>query len=92
MLVGYMLVWILVIVTYAVEAALAVSSVGGLVVFFAYLADGSFNMVPLGMSLVGFGGAILFIFACIGATKVTIKLSKKIFTGIKTSIIRKGAK
>ena len=89
----YLLFWILVIVTYAVEACLIGVSIGGLVAFLAYLIDGGVvNLVPLGYSLACFGAAILFIFACIGATKLTIFLSKKIILGIKTAFIRKGAK
>ena len=91
-LVFYLLFWILVIVSYAVEAALAGTSVMGLVVFCAYLADGTVNLLPLGYSLMALGGAMLFVFACIGATKLTIFLSKKMVLGIKTAFIRKGAK
>ncbi len=91
-LVFYLLFWILVIVSYAVEAALAATSVAGLVVFCAYLADGTVNLLPLGYSLMALGGTMLFIFACIGATKLTIFLSKKMVLGIKTAFIRKGAK
>ena len=93
MLVGYLLFWILAIVTYAVEGALVGTAIGGFVVFLAYLIDGGVvNLVPLGYSITCLGGAILFIFACIGATKLTILLSKKMILGIKNSIIRKGAK
>ena len=91
-LVFYLLFWILVIVSYAVEALLAVTSVAGFVSFVGYLADGTVNLIPLGYSIMALGGTILFIFACIGATKLTIFLSKKMILGIKTAFIRKGAK
>ena len=91
-LVGYLLVWVLVLVTYTVETALAVSSLGCLVGFFAYMASGEFNLVSVGGAVMCLGAAMLWVFACIGATKVTIKLSKKIISNIKTSIIRKGSK
>ena len=91
-LVFYLLFWILVIVSYAVEASLAATSVAGLVVFCAYLADSTVNLLPLGYSLMALGGTMLFVFACIGATKLTIFLSKKMILGIKTAFIRKGAK
>ena len=92
-LVFYLLFWILVIVTYAVEACLVGVSIGGLVAFLAYLIDGGVvNLVPLGYSLACFGASILFVFACVGATKLTVFLSKKMILRIKTAFIRKGAK
>ena len=91
-LVFYILVWILVIVTYVVEASLIVSSIGSLVVFFAYLGSGEISMLALGSSIICAGGALLFFFACVGATKVTLKLSKSILTKIKTSFLKKEKK
>lgn len=91
-LVGYLLIWVWVIVTYSVELALTVSSVACLVAFFAYLGAGEMNLMCLGASIMCGGGAVLLFFGCIGATKVTIKLSKKIIVGIKTMFIRKGGK
>ena len=91
-LVFYLLVWILVIVTYVVELALIASSVVCIVAFFVMLFQGNVNLMALGGSIMCAGAALLFLFACIGATKVTLKLSKSIMTGIKTSFVRKGAK
>lgn len=91
-LVAYLLIWILVIVTYAVETGLLASSVAGLIVFFGYLTGGEFNLIPLGISVMCAGGAALLFFGCVGATKVTLKLSKKIFTSIKAAFIKKGNK
>ena len=91
--VGCLLFWILVIVTYVVEVALVGSSVLGFVTFMAYLLDaGVVNFVPLGYAIIALGLAFVFIFACIGATKLTIFLHKKMFIGIKSAFIRKGAK
>lgn len=91
-LVGYILEWVLVIITYAVEAGLIAGAVGGLVSFFTYLANGNPMIWLLGASLLAFGLSFLFIFVCIGATKITIKLSKAIATGIKKSFIKKGGR
>lgn len=92
-LVAYLLIWVLVIVTYAVEIAFVASAGLGLASFFAYLYDaGTINLMPLGMSLLGIGGAFLCVLACIGATKLTIQLSKRIIRGIKKSFLRKGNK
>ncbi len=91
-LVAYLLIWVLVIVTYSIEIGLAVSSVGSLVGFFGYLFNGEFNATSLGSALLCAGGAVLFVFVCIYATKITLKLSKSIFIGIKTSIMKKEKK
>lgn len=90
--VAYLLIWVWVFVTYTVEISLASAGLGGIVVFLAYLANGSFNITALGASLMSLGGAILLIFGCIGATKATIKLSRSIVIGIKSAFIRKGRK
>jgi len=89
-IVFYLLTWILVIVTYALETGFWVAAVSSLVVFFMNAFSGSVNLVALGSSIATFGLAILFIFACIGATKVSILLSKKIVLGIKSAFIKKG--
>lgn len=91
-LVAYILIWVLVIVCYSVELALTVSSLACLVAFFAYLASGDMNLMCLGASIMCGGGAILLFFGCIGATKLTLKLSRKIAVGIKTLFIRNGGK
>ena len=88
----YLLIWVLVIVTYVIETALIVASVGSLVAFFIYLFNGGFSITALGSSLMCLGAAMLFVFACIGATKLSIKLAKAIFTGIKKSFMKKGNK
>ena len=91
-LVAYLLIWILVIVTYAVELALIATAIGALVYFFANLFNGTFNPLFIGASFLAAGGAVLLFFGCVGATKITLKLSKRIFTGIKAKFIRKGRK
>ena len=88
----WLLVWVMVIVTYAVETALVATSVSGAVAFMAYFANGEMNFAPIGMSIMCAGAALLMVFACIGATKGSIKLSKKIVTGIKMLIIGKKGK
>ena len=91
-LVFWLLVWVMVIVTYAVETTLVATSVSGAIAFMAYLANGEMNFAPIGMSIMCAGAALLMVFACIGATKGSIKLSKKIVTGIKMLIIGKKGK
>ena len=91
-LVAYLLIWVFVIVAYALELGFIAGAIGGIVIFFIYLAGGEFNIMYIGFSLMSVGAAILMFFGCIGVTKLTIKLSKAIFTGIKSSIIKKGRK
>jgi hypothetical protein len=54
------------------------------------MVGGNPNLIALGSFFIGLGGACLFIFLCIGATKVTVKLSKAISKSIKSAFIRKG--
>ena len=91
-LVFYLLIWVFVIVVYAVELSLVVGAIGGIIIFFAYLFGGEFNLIPLAASIMSTGGAILLFFGCIGATKGTLKLSKKIITKIKKAFMGKGDK
>lgn len=90
-LVFYLLVWVFVLVAYVVETALVIGSIGSLIAFFLYLPTGSPNLIALGSFLIGLGGALLFLFACIGITKATIALSKSIMTSTKARFIRKGS-
>ena len=90
-LVAYLLIWVFVFVAYSVEFGLVAGSIGGLISFFAYISSGTFNVTPLGMFIMCVGGAILMVFACIGITKATLHLSKKIILKIKTAFIKKGS-
>ena len=91
-LVAYLLIWVWVLVVYTVEISLATAGAGGFIIFPAYLANGNFNLTALGASIMSLGGAILLIFGCIGITKGTIKLSRSIVIGIKSTFIKKGRK
>ena len=88
-MVFWILVWVLVIVTYTVEIALSAASVAGVVAFMAYFLNGEMNYAAIGASIMCAGTAILFVFACIGATKGSIALTKGIITGIKMLFIGK---
>ncbi len=91
-LVAYFLVWIMVIVTYVVEGSLIAAGMVAIVGYFSSVVAGDPNMIALASSLLAIGGAFLFIYCCIGATKVTLKLSKGLLTSIKSAFIRKGNK
>lgn len=89
-IVFYLLIWVFVIVAYAVEAALVTWSIGGVIVFFLSIINGNSDLISLGTAVMSCGGAILLYFGCKELTKLTIKLSKKIIVGIKMAIIGKG--
>ena len=89
-LVAYILVWVVVIVCYSVELGLIGGGVWGLIVCFIGLCNGVSNTILFGSSLLAIGGALLFIFACIGATRGTLEVSKKIITKIKMSFMGRG--
>ena len=91
-LVFYLLVWVFALASYVIEISLVVASIGSLLSYFMYLSEGTNNLVAIGSFIMCLGGAILFIFACIGITKGTIILSKKIIVSIKKSFIKKGSK
>lgn len=92
LLVAYILIWVGVIITCSVEAGLIAFGIGGIVKFFAYIFNGSFNLEALAIGLLGLGGSLLMFFACKETIKVTIRFSKFIFTKIKSMFIRKGDK
>lgn len=90
--VACLLLWVLMIVAYAIELAFVSAFVSGLAGFIASITDNAANMHLLGLSLVGLGGACLFIFVCIPATKLSIGLTKSILLSIKSKIIANGEK
>ena len=86
-LVLFVVLWALVIVTYAVEAAFIGSAGMSIVMAFAQMADGVSIKASVGMAMGFAGAAMLFIFVCILATKVTFKMNKNILLGIKKAFI-----
>lgn len=91
-LVGIILLWVLTIVSYAVETAFAAGSIATFVAFIGSAVYSEPNFLALGASVALFGAACLFVFACIGSTKLNILITKSIFLGIKKSIISGGNK
>ena len=87
----YILMWVFVLVTYAMEIAFAASSIYGIAGFFLQMSQGNFSLMYIGIALLGLGLSFLFIFACIGITKGTIKLTKVTGRNIKSSFVKKGA-
>ena len=76
MLVAYLLTWILVIVTYALE----LGAIGyGAVAAYAFIASLSTHM--------DYRFALVFFFVCVAATKLSIRFTKSILLGIKRKIV-----
>lgn len=88
--IGYLLVWVLALVTYAIEAAFITAFFGATISLVAGAMAGEAQFAYVGICAVMFGLACLFIFVCIPATKCTINLSKRIFLSFKTKIIKNG--
>ena len=92
LLVAYILAWVLVIVTYSVEMATATAGIAALSAGFATFFSGShwlgFGMVGAGIMCLGF--SLLWIFACIGATKASIQLTRAIILSIKKKFVKRG--
>ncbi len=85
--VGYMLLWVLILVTYTIEAAFIAAAGGSLLAVFLQLKNGTFFYPNIGVAILVAGIACLFFPVCIAATKANIKITKKIFLGIKHKLI-----
>lgn len=92
LLVAYILAWVLVIVAYNVEIAVSVGGIGALSAGFAAFFSGShwfgFGLVGFGVMCIGF--SLLWVFACIGATKASIQLTRAIILSIKKRFVKRG--
>ena len=82
--VGYMLICVLVIVTYAIELSLIGGAFSGIVMIFVT----NFNLFYIAVTLLAFGGAILFFPLCKLVTIATAKLTKRIALSIKKKFVR----
>lgn len=87
LLVAYMLLWVLVIVTYSVEVAFIGSSVIMGIKLFYEIGNEGFNVGYLSLLLIGIGASILFLYVCYLATKLSFKITKNILISIKSKLI-----
>lgn len=83
----YLLTWVLVIVTYSVEVSLVGVGILGFYTFLSYLSTGEMYWFSLGFGITSIGASLLFIFICVLATKISIKLAKHILVGLKRFFI-----
>ena len=92
LLVAYILAWVLVIVTYSVEIATSVAGLAAISAGIATFFSGShwlgFGMAGAGAMCIGF--ALLWIFACVGATRASISLTRAIILSIKKKFVKRG--
>lgn len=91
-LVGYILAWVLVIVTYSVEMATATAGLAAIGAGVATFFDGAhwlgFGIAGAGAMCLGF--ALLWVFACVGATRASIALTRAIILSIKKRFVKRG--
>ena len=89
-LVGYILIWTLVIVMYSIELAFIVCFVAGIAAFVMSLLKGNFYLTYLGTIIASLGLMILFFYVSKVVTVLTFRFTKKIVLNIKKSIMTRG--
>ncbi len=89
--VGYLLIWVFDIVSFALEFAFIGSFIAGIIAFIASMITGVPNFLPLGIAIAALGAAFAFSNVCVVMTKGAFRVSKRIITKIKAKFIRKGS-
>ena len=87
-----LLTWVFVLVALSIEIAFIVSSIGIFIGFIAYLFNSQLSLTLLGTSLVLAALSIFFAFAFKYIVVLNVRLNKKIFIGLKRSLIKGGNK
>ena len=91
-LVGYLLIWVLVLVMYVIEFSLGAVVLSGIVVFAMTLFEEALNYVAIGSAIFACGAILLTFPLAKLVTKLTINLSRNIVLGIKKKFVRRGEK
>ncbi len=91
-LVGYLLIWVLVLVMYVIEISLGAVVLSGIVVFAMTLFEEALNYVAIGSAIFACGAILLTFPLAKLVTKLTINLSRNIVLGIKRKFVRRGEK
>lgn len=89
----YAVLWVLIAAFWAVDIALAVCAVAGVLIAVSDFVRGfgPQGAAVLGIGLFAGGLAIFTAFGCIAASKGAVRLTKKVFTKIKRKIAGKGS-
>lgn len=89
----YIVIWAVVISVYAVDLSAAAGAVGALGSIFVYLKAGNPAgiLFSFGAAIAFAGLAILLFFVCKWITKAVLKLTGRLFLGMKTSFVGKEA-
>lgn len=86
--VAFILLWVFVIVSYAIEVGIIGTSLLGFMKFgIEFVSNGNFNTGYLAIGVLGAGIALLFIFICGLATKSSFKATKGVLFSIKNRLI-----
>ena len=89
----YIVIWAVVVSVYAVDLSAAAGALSGLAGIFVYLRAANLAgiLFSFGAAIAFAGLAILLFFVCKWITKAVLKLTGRIFLGIKTSFVGKEA-
>ena len=87
LLLGFILLWTAVIVSYSIEAALIASGFGGLFANLIALFHGEFSIGGFAVSLIAAGLSLVFFAVCIYATKISFRLTASVLLDIKRRMI-----
>ena len=87
----YIALWSIMISIYAVDLALGLSAIAGMVMAFVYLFQGNVPsaIFMFGAALICGGLAVLLFIGCVALTKGVFKLTKKMLLGVKSWFVRK---
>ena len=87
----YVVIWSVLISFWALDLALAACAIAGVLSPIGFALQGSIwpGVALFGAGLACAGACLLFFFACKRASKGTLSLAKRLFTGLKSRLIRK---
>lgn len=90
--VAYLVLWILDVTLYAIDLSCVIGAIASFGMIFVCMFNGAFRLEYVGMTLACAGLSILFLFAALYFTKLSVFITKKSILGIKTCFIRGGRK
>ena len=91
-IVGLILLWVFVLIIYAIEFSLVTAFIASIALFFIYLFKGDVVVLFLGIALMSEGLSIIFFLISKSFTKLILKAHKSLFLNIKRKLIKGGEK